>query len=1765
MVKSEDDTEFEKPEIKCDLEVKKDVDFSIADIIAWGKKHYSYTPEKEEVKNGDSLKDQKKTLNKTLGLQFTARNGEGLENEIITDHDLNPMLGNKVVSESISQNQEATISSRQKNLQRRQARAKKRIIEAKINAGLKGDRNGENEFSNTAKKQKIEELGLYNANVTSMDDTTDDSECSWGTSWPFTDFTDCLFNDLRHAKWEIRHGAATAIREVIIHHGCGGGRNCQFGPNLRQNDLNNALWMKETAKLLLCVVANDRFGDFLSDQVVAPVRETSAMALGSVIKILSPEACYSVINILLALLDQSEWQARHGSVLAMKYFLMARPPSESETNRKFLNELFSGLVKGLNDPVDDVVATAAVALIPVIDDLRQIQLSNSSKKSQGLDIIVEWLWNSIEDIDELSSSTQAILKLLSTILKNNFDEKKLDIQGKLFLIDIQNVSILVTRILPFLYHSSTTVRHSALETLSTLTSQDKLAIHFLHSTSGPILKHLFQQALMENNTKNLTILESLWNSVCDKTPLEPLLQSSCPLYGSWLNIITQPSTKQLPDHFFVYATKEPKYIGGSEAQYETDIDEKDRLITRAGCLGVRLLGKLACYIVKPVPGMDYSNDSLSPVEMLVEKIILPTLNIGKSAYKQFIVSLVISEWAKCYKQSQNETELEVPESLKNALIRFLGERMNYDETLNLQMMLQNEAIDLLKSMRSLNNIELDIVKNSNIVDEENLTQDQIRDLATYDTNLLSNGPMKDRIVEKQNRIQCDLKELQENYLRLNTIALSSIAGAIIDLDGVGDKLNPIIKPIMESVKTQQNIQVQNCSIQKVPNLLQLCFKRGLAHVAEKVVKNLTHFASIDLNQNGDDRDGQLASESESNSECSILSIKELKFDTSSRVKKATKSRKGTNMKSKEVDVTRKRLLVQKRGAVQSLKAVVKHFGCDFSKCFPMFWEVAIDSYKKEKSLSEVELITSLQTLEIVIPELAESFQATLKELLPNLSKLSMHVSSKIRHLVAKCFANLTHPSVGISSSVMLTLHDRILPLLDNIENVHYRQGAIEVIYMLTTTLGLDIIPFIVILIVPVLGRMSDLNEDVRFMASRTFAILVKLIPLESVKKEDNFSLDPILMEKKLANRKFVDELLDPMKCIEEFKIPVNVDAELRNYQMDGIKWLAFLEKYNLHGILCDDMGLGKTLQTLAVLVSSHFNTKSARNVSPSSSTAPLPSLVICPSTVCGHWREEIRKFIPERQHLDCIIYGQKSHLTNRNGAGNRDVQKEHITNLVLKEKVENLVVISSYDIVRSDCEFFASLHWNYLVLDEGHIIKNSKSKTTRAIKSLQSSHRLILSGTPIQNSVLDLWSLFDFLMPGFLGSEQQFNNNYSKPIISSRHSKEKGAQERGALAIESLHRQVLPFVMRRMKEDVLKDLPPKIIQDHYCDLSPLQQQLYEECIKKEKKKDSSLLCTPIPSEDKPKVELPCDKTPNDSDQTHHVFQTLQYLRKVCNHPKLVLDQNQCQLIAENPSFKDLDLTNICHSGKLPVLKELLFQCGIGISNSEEQGDDVASNFNEDNRSVVGQHRALIFFQLKSMIDIVENDLLKKQMPSVTYLRLDGSVPASNRHCIVQRFNQDVTIDVLLLTTSVGGLGLNLTGADTVIFVEQDWNPMKDLQAMDRAHRIGQKKVVNVYRLISKGTIEEKILGIQQFKLKTANTVISADNSCMTSMMNSSDQILDLFSFEEDSSDKQSIESLTKANKGGIKAIMDTLPELWDVKEYEDEYNVTSFEDITNRA
>ena len=609
----------------------------------------------------------------------------------------------------------------------------------------------------------------------------------------------------------------------------------------------------------------------------------------------------------------------------------------------------------------------------------------------------------------------------------------------------------------------------------------------------------------------------------------------------------------------------------------------------------------------------------------------------------------------------------------------------------------------------------------------------------------------------------------------------------------------------------------------------------------------------------------------------------------------------------------------------------------------------------------------------------------------------------------------------------------------------------------------------------------------------------------------------------------MSQLLDPKK-INPSRTRFAIKAELRSYQQEGVNWLNFLNKYHLHGILCDDMGLGKTLQTLCIVASDHHQRAEEFARSKSPDARRLSSLIVCPPTLSGHWQQEIKAYAP---FLTVTAYvGPPS-------------ERKH-----MRDKLDEPdIVITSYDVCRNDADVLAKYSWNYVVLDEGHLIKNPKAKITIAVKKLASNHRLILTGTPIQNNVVELWSLFDFLMPGFLGSEKVFHDRFSKPIANSRFSKASSKeQEAGALAIEALHKQVLPFLLRRLKEEVLNDLPPKILQNYYCDLSELQKKLFEDFTRKQGKK------------------LQDEAGKDDKEAKQHIFQALQYMRKLCNSPALVMKPEHAYY-AETQRLlgkQGTSLEDHTHAPKLTALRDLLIDCGIGV-----EGD----TSNDPLYQPIKPHRALVFCQMKEMLDMVQNTVLKKLLPSVSYLRLDGSVEANKRQDIVNKFNSDPSYDLLLLTTSVGGLGLNLTGADTVIFVEHDWNPQKDLQAMDRAHRIGQKKVVNVYRLITRGTLEEKILNLQRFKIDVASTVVNQQNAGLSTM--DTDQILDLFSFGDEGpgmiSDKPqgqaSIEGREEdmvdietgdVRAPGKKGWLDDLGELWDNRQYEESFDLDGF-------
>lgn len=476
---------------------------------------------------------------------------------------------------------------------------------------------------------------------------------------------------------------------------------------------------------------------------------------------------------------------------------------------------------------------------------------------------------------------------------------------------------------------------------------------------------------------------------------------------------------------------------------------------------------------------------------------------------------------------------------------------------------------------------------------------------------------------------------------------------------------------------------------------------------------------------------------------------------------------------------------------------------------------------------------------------------------------------------------------------------------------------------------------------------------------------------------------------------------------EDLKLPEGINAEFREYQTKGFGWLWFMYKYGLNGILADDMGLGKTLQALAVIQKAKEE------------DSPAPVLVICPTTVVFNWESEIQKFAPT---LSCMKL-----------AG---VERKQF----FKEIPNHDVVITSYALVRRDIAKLKEYNFRYVILDESQNIKNAMSQTAQAVKKLQATHKLALSGTPIENKLEELWSVFDFLMPGFLFSVADFNSRYVNPIMERQ---DKTVEKR-------LKLQIYPFILRRMKRDVAKDLPDKVENIAYCELTDEQKDFYLQVL------------------DSTKEELFKSIEQNGLEKSRlSIFSALLRLRQICCHPRLYDKDN---------------VKNIIKSGKFEKLKAML----------EEIIDE--------------GHRILLFSQFVDMLDIIKAWLEKEGIP---YEYLTGKT--KDRQGAVERFNSTPSIPIFLISLKAGGTGLNLTGADYVIHYDPWWNPAVEDQATDRAYRIGQTKKVFVYRLITKNTVEEKIQKLKTVKRNLVDSVISVDRNIVKSL--TMDDIKEIFSVD----------------------------------------------------
>lgn len=1716
-----------------------------------------------EMDPKERLSRQRKLLQKKLGLDMSAAIGMDTD-ELFNDEDLDCSgarsqsgrstpgcsVRNHVpmqAAELIDSEFRPGMSSRQKNKAKRMAKlvAKQKSRDVDPNEKSNDSFDGEPE----EKRRKTTNIVIdqpATENKVLIDNVPDNSSLlEESNEWPLESFCEELCNDLFNPSWEVRHGAGTGLREILKSHGAGGGK--LVGSTSDQMSRQHQEWIEDLVIRLLCVFALDRFGDFVSDEVVAPVRETCAQTLGVALRHMTEVGVSMTVEVLLNLLKEQQWEVRHGGLLGIKYALAVRQDLISV----LLPRVLPDVTVGLQDLDDDVRAVAAAALIPVVEGLVQLLPTK-------VPFIVNTLWDALLDLDDLTASTNSIMTLLSLLLTYP-QVRQSSMQ--------ESLTVLVPRVWPFLRHTISSVRRAALETLFTLLSKaDQNCSMWINPILQDMLRHIFQCCILESNEEILELVQKVWMELLAQAPQQYVVAASCPWMGAWLCLMMQASHIPIDLNMLLEVKARSKDKSGAKARLgstqvketmqeyiagaETVTDDavtRDYVVVRARLVAAKLLGALCRSICDPQ--LNSSSQELRPAESLGQ-LLLFHLN-SKSALQRIAVALVLCEWAALQKDCQLVSSMVQPR-----LLAILSEQLYYDEIAIPFTRMQNECKQLIALLADAH-IDVKDRLNCSV-----FTIDQANELVTSifsesTAALNSKSKQWQCLDSKRQQAQSTVMETNSDWQQLHLRVHMFTACAVINLQVLPDKLNPLVRPLMETIKREENTLIQGYAAAFIAKLLQQCAGRSPCP-NPKIIKNLCASACVDAlstpssacpvtptqdNAKGgcSEKDGMNHTVNKTRGIITLYRHQKAAFAITSKRGPVPKAPKPQSTElppgsfiNTDNDESRKPFLIQRRGAEFSLTTIAKHFGSDLTNSLPYLWENTVGPLRSVVSENQEmnrkvqmergdgaaqELVNSLQVLEVMAPAMSAQLKPLLLEQLAQLFLCLQHPYTAVRHMASRCVGVLCKISMLETMNRFL---EGVLPWLAAIDDCTKQEGAIEALACVMEQLDVEIVPYIVLLVVPVLGRMSDPTDSIRFMATQCFATLIRLLPLEAgIPDPPAMSAD--LIQQKARERHFLEQLLDGRK-LENYKIPVPIKAELRKYQQDGVNWLSFLNKYKLHGILCDDMGLGKTLQSICILAGDHYLRAQEYSKTKAADCIPLPSIVVCPPTLTGHWVDEVGKFC-SREFLNPLHY---------TGPPSERVRLQHLV------KKHNLVV-ASYDVVRNDIDFFKNIKFNYCILDEGHVIKNGKTKLSKAIKQLGANFRLILSGTPIQNNVLELWSLFDFLMPGFLGTERQFAARYGKPILASRDAKSSSRdQEAGVLAMEALHRQVLPFLLRRMKEDVLQDLPPKIIQDYYCNLSPLQVQLYEDFAKSRAKAsvdDSISVSAAEEEEEKPKLKA-----------TGHVFQALQYLRKLCNHPSLVLTPQhpEHKRITEQLATQNSNLRDIQHAPKLSALKQLLLDCGLGGGGSSEGGTE----------SVVAQHRVLIFCQLKSMLDIVEHDLLKPKLPSVTYLRLDGSVPAGLRHSIVSRFNNDPSIDVLLLTTHVGGLGLNLTGADTVVFVEHDWNPMRDLQAMDRAHRIGQKRVVNVYRLITRGTLEEKIMGLQKFKMSIANTVISQENASLQSM--GTDQLLNLFTLDKDEKCDKSEASASTSGKSSMKSVLDGLGELWDQQQYDTEYNLDSF-------
>jgi TATA-binding protein-associated factor len=925
--------------------------------------------------------------------------------------------------------------------------------------------------------------------------------------------------------------------------------------------------------------------------------------------------------------------------------------------------------------------------------------------------------------------------------------------------------------------------------------------------------------------------------------------------------------------------------------------------------------------------------------------------------------------------------------------------------------------------------------------------------------------------------------------------------AYCELLPIPKKSGFLVKALMNSIKEEEEPAFRTISSQTVAG-----FVVGQAHTQKKcvskIISNLCNSATALIEATGGYFDGDSNAQDDHSTSVSPEVLKK----------------------------TRVRVV----GAEAALREICKRArGSLFETCRAL--EDVISKAWAQHEVDELTIKRCMHLIVVVVPHVESTALATCLTWLDRLAQLlylpleGHHTRRFVAHAVGT-ICKSTHGH--LRESAMLTVYNSIFAAFANadVAKAEILEGAVMVLDSIVHTLAADLTPYVPSLVHYAMMTMSSQFERVRTLAAGVFADLVPLIPLQmdlELQESDNLLPDSLrtIVNQNAVSRSFLESFSEgkAVQCVD-VKPLLAAQISLRVYQQHGVDWLCFMANNNLHGILADDMGLGKTLQTLSAMAATL-----AVPSNPGSKTGKT-CLVVCPPIIVHHWVQEAKKYTPGL-FTSIIDYSLPASERKALNGGN---------GILIPDDGPTLIV-TTYSILRGDIESLSGIDYSFVVLDEAHLIRNPLTALFRAVLQLRTSHRIALSGTPLQNNVTDLWALFEFLMPGYLGNFAVFRRKFVLPITKSKERNATTKQkELAAITIARLHQKVLPFILRRTKDQVLQELPPKIISNVLLPLSTLQRRLYS-------------LVSSTKSETASSSRSKTSKKKNsETKPVANVLTNLHLLRKICVHP--ALGANDPVARGLNAKEKGALLDWKC-SGKMMGLRDLLVECCDFAARDQGGSQGSAVDANDLDDSNISPHRCLVFAHLQKTLDLTEQ-MFRDALPGVTYRRLDGQTVNAKRADIVQHFNSDPSIDVLLLTTAVGGLGLTLTGADTVIFIEHSWNPFVDLQAMDRAHRLGQKRTVRVFRLIMKESLEEHILNLQAFKEQVAATVVQKSDA-RSSMSTNTKGVLDLLqtsssvvAAKELRAAKKPDQQIAAALPPGAQELLDQIGELWDESQYD---------------